>query len=153
LGVAAADHWAETTAALFAAAPYNANADPLDRVLGYLDFRSELIAGEIAEFTCLVGTMAQEAYASAPLIRDACARSIFGHAAKLEADIALAAEARGVTGDWTPASLARHIQAVLQGSFVLAKAANAPVLVRESITHLRRYVALLFQVQLKRSAS
>ena len=31
LGVAAADYWSKTTGALFAAAPYHANADPLDR--------------------------------------------------------------------------------------------------------------------------
>lgn len=32
LGVAAAEHWAATTSAFFAAAPYQAHADPLDRV-------------------------------------------------------------------------------------------------------------------------
>jgi TetR/AcrR family transcriptional regulator, transcriptional repressor for nem operon len=150
LGVAAAEHWTETTSAFFAAAPYHAHQDPLKRVLGYLDFRSALIDGEIADFTCLVGTMTQEAYDSAPSIRDACARSIFGHAATLEADISAAMEARGVTGDWTAASLARHVQAVLQGSFILAKAANDPDLARESISHLRRYVARLLDQEVDR---
>jgi TetR/AcrR family transcriptional repressor of nem operon len=151
LGVAAAEHWTETTSALFAAAPYHRREDPLDRVLGYIDFRGALIEGGIADFTCLVGTMAQEAYASAPSIRDACASSIFGHAASLEADIAAAKDRLGVEGDWTPASLARHMQAVLQGSFILAKAANDPGPARESITHLRRYVEQLFRVQSGRS--
>lgn len=32
LGVAAAEHWAATTSSVFAAAPYQAHADPLDRV-------------------------------------------------------------------------------------------------------------------------
>jgi TetR/AcrR family transcriptional repressor of nem operon len=36
LGVAAADHWTETTGARFAAAPYHDHATPLDRILGYL---------------------------------------------------------------------------------------------------------------------
>ena len=39
LAVAAAQHWSDVTGALFAAAPYHALPDPLDRVLGYLDFR------------------------------------------------------------------------------------------------------------------
>ena len=36
---AATDHWSETTRALFADAPYHNHAAPLDRVLGYLEFR------------------------------------------------------------------------------------------------------------------
>lgn len=146
LGVAAADFWAETTSAFFASAPYHAPADPLDRVLAYVAFRKAIVEGEIAEFTCLVGTMAQETYASAPDIRDACARSIFGHAATLEADIEAAREMRGIKADWTAESLARHTQAVLQGAFVLAKAANDPALARESLDHLDRYIRHLFHI-------
>jgi TetR/AcrR family transcriptional repressor of nem operon len=144
LGVAAAQYWAETTSALFANAPYHLHADPLDRVLGYVAFRRQIIAGDLAAFTCLVGTMTQEVYDSSPAIRDACAASIFGHAATLEADIAAAMAARGITADWTPQSLARHTQAVLQGAFIVAKASGDPDLARESVDHLRRYIELLF---------
>lgn len=144
LGVAAAAHWAETTSGLFAAAPYHAHDDPLDRLIGYIDFRRQIIADDPAEFTCLVGTMAQEIYGSHPAIRDACAASIFGHAATLEPDIAAAIEAHGITAEWTPASLAAHMQAVLQGAFILAKASDDPEVARESVDHLRRYVELLF---------
>ncbi len=45
LAVAAADHWSETTGALFAAAPYHDASDPLDRVLGYIDFRKAILKG------------------------------------------------------------------------------------------------------------
>lgn len=144
LGVAAAEHWAETTAAFFAEAPYHAPDDPLDRVLAYVAFRRSMIAGELAEFTCLVGTMVQEVYVDSPAIREACAASIFGHAATLEADIEAAMRERGVRGDWTAQSLARHTQTVLQGAFVLAKAADDPALARESLDHLGRYIRLLF---------
>jgi TetR/AcrR family transcriptional repressor of nem operon len=144
LGVAAARHWSETTSALFAAAPYHAHEDPLDRVLGYVDFRKEIIDGEFAEFTCLVGTMAQEVYLSSPAIRDACAASIFGHADTLVADIKAARAARGVVADWTATSLALHTQAVLQGAFILAKASGDREIARDSVDHLRRYIELLF---------
>src|SRR5271169_1162225 len=53
LAVAAADHWSETSGALFARAPYHRFDDPLDRVLGYLNFRKSLLRGPVAEFTCL----------------------------------------------------------------------------------------------------
>ena len=147
LGLAAAEHWAETTTAFFAAAPYHAPADALDRVLAYVAFRKAIIEGELAEFTCLVGTLAQEVHASAPEIRDACGRSIFGHTASLEADIETARRDRGIaTPDWSAASLARNTQAVIQGGFVLAKAGNDPALAREALDHLDRYIRQLFGV-------
>lgn len=144
LGVAAAKHWDETTTAFFAGAPYHAPDDPLDRVLAYVAFRKSIIEGDIAEFTCVVGTMVQEVYATTPSIRDACADSIFGHAATLEADVEAAMRDRGIADDWTAESLARHTQTVLQGAFVLAKAGNDPALARESLDHLDRYIRHLF---------
>jgi TetR/AcrR family transcriptional repressor of nem operon len=116
-----------------------------ERVLAYVDFRKAILQGELADFTCLVGTMVQETYETSPAIRDACARSILGHAATLEADIEAAMAARGIVADWTAASLARHTQAVLQGAFILAKATGGPALAEESVDHLRRYIAFLFK--------
>ncbi len=144
LGVAAAAYWAETTSEFFKHAPYHAYSDPYDRLIGYVDFRKSIIDGELAEFTCLVGTMAQEVYGSHPAIRDACAASIFGHAATLEPDIAEVMKDRGVEADWTAASLAAHTQAVLQGAFILAKATGDAAVARESVDHLKRYLELLF---------
>jgi len=144
LGVAAAEHWASTTSDLFAAAPYHEPADPLERGLAYIDFRRSLIDGDPAEFTCLVGTMTQEVFDTHPAIREACRASIFGHAATLEPDIAAAIEARGMKPEWTAASLAAHMQAVLQGAFILAKATGDRAVALETIDHLERYVRLLF---------
>lgn len=146
LGVAVADFWAETTADFFAAAAYHAPPDPLARVLAYVAFRKAIILGEIAEFTCLAGTLAQEVYATAPDIRDACGHSIFGHTDTLVVDIEAARLDRGIADDWTAESLARHTQAVIQGGFVLAKAGNDPGLARESLDHLDRYIRYLFHV-------
>ncbi len=146
LGVAVADYWTETTSALFASAPWHDHDDPLDRLLAYIDFRRHIIAGDIAEFTCLAGTMVQEVYEASPAIRDACAASIFGHAATLEPDIEAAIRQYGIRASWTPASLAAHTQAVLQGGFVLAKASGDPDLARDSVDHLRRYIEMLFGI-------
>ncbi len=154
LAIAAADHWSITTGALFGAAPYHDLEDPADRIFAYLDFRASLIAGSPADYTCLVGTMIQEAFDTSPAVRDACAASIFGHAETLEADFEAAMLGRVNRGgpsvpSVNAASLARHTQAVLQGSFVLSKAANEPALVLEAIEHLRRYLECV----LGRSAS
>jgi TetR/AcrR family transcriptional repressor of nem operon len=147
LAIAAADHWSVTTGDLFEAAPYHEPDDPAERVLGYLDFRASLIGDAIERYTCLVGTMVQEAYATNPAIRDACGASILGHAATLEADIAEALMDAGTNAadvGAEAASLARHTQVVLQGAFVVSKAANDPAVVLESIGHVRRYFELLF---------
>lgn len=143
LAAAAADHWSQTTAALFASAPYHDHADPLTRILAYIDFRKDLVRGEIAEFTCLVGTMVQEAYETAPDIRGACWRSISGHAQTLEEDIQAAIEKYHVT-DVTAESLALYTQATIQGAFILAKAKNDAGVAIDMIDHLKRYVELLF---------
>ena len=51
----------------------------------------------------------------------------------------------GVTEDVTAESLALHMQCVLQGAFILAKATGSAAVAAESIDHLRRYVMFLFQ--------
>lgn len=145
LAVAAADYWSATTGVLFEHAPYHRHADPLDRVLGYVDFRKALLKGNVPEFTCLVGTMVQETYETVPAIRDACERSISAHAAKVEQDIIEAMDRYGIKADWTARSLALHTQAVLQGAFILAKAKGGPAVAADSVDHLRRYIELLFK--------
>ncbi|WP_299819957.1 TetR/AcrR family transcriptional regulator [uncultured Roseibium sp.] len=144
LAVAAADFWSETTGAFFENASFHSPEDPLDRVLAYLDFRKAILQGEMAEVTCLVGTMVQEVHDTSPVIRDACNRSITGHAGTLVADIAEAAELYGATLPGGAEGLALHTQAVIQGAFVLAKAGNDVRLAANSIDHLKRYVELLF---------
>jgi len=153
LAVAAANYWSEMTGALFASAPYHAHKDPLDRVLGYIDFRRALLQGEVPDFTCVVGTMVQEVYGTNPAIRDACDASISGHAQTVEADIAEAMKERGIRMGWTAKSLALHTQAVLQGAFILAKAKGGADIAASSVDHLRRYIELLFQAPKGRKAS
>jgi TetR/AcrR family transcriptional regulator, transcriptional repressor for nem operon len=145
LAIGAADYWSEMTSALFAGAPYHVPADPLERVLAYVDFRRELLHGELPEITCLVGTMTQEVYGTHPAIREACEASINGHAATLIPDIEAARAKYGVRGDWTAESLALFTQAALQGAFILAKAKNGVAPAIDMVDHLRLYIELLFK--------
>jgi len=149
LAIAAARHWGRVTSALFAAAPYHGHAEPLDRLLAYIDYRKALISGTLSQFSCFAGTTVQEVFETHPMIRDACSATISGHAATLEADIAGAMRQHRVKGEWTAKSLALHIQAVIQGAFILAKAAQDPKVAVASLDHLRRYLELLFQPQPK----
>lgn len=154
LGVAAADYWSECTGAFFAEAPFHHHPDPVGRVLGYIDLRLALIGGPVESFSCVAGTMVQEAFRSSAAIRIACEASIMGNARALEADIAEAMVQRGVTGT-TAESLSRHVQVVIQGAFVVAKTQEesaAPDMARDALRHLRRYFEFLFRVPQERSA-
>lgn len=145
LAVAAAQHWSTITTQFFQSAPYQKIEDPLERLLGYIDFRRDIIQGDLAEFTCLVGTMVQEAYESNPSIREACQKSIFGHSADVARDIEAAKRKYVPNAEWDSKSLALHTQAVIQGSFILAKSDQNAAIAADSITHLRRYLEFLFK--------
>jgi TetR/AcrR family transcriptional repressor of nem operon len=144
LALTAVDYWIEGSAALFDPAPYHTFADPLDRLLGYIDLRKSLLKGDLADYTCLAGTMVQEVYDTHPQIREACERSISTHAAALISDIEEAIRGRGMHPDWTAESLALYTQSTLQGAFILAKAKHSRGVAIACVDHLRRYVELLF---------
>jgi TetR/AcrR family transcriptional regulator, transcriptional repressor for nem operon len=150
LVLAAVAHWGAQTTGFFADAPYHAPDDPLDRLIAYVAFRKAILTGELPEFTCFVGTIIQEAYLTHPEISIACERSLTAHAKTLEADIRDAMRKYRVRGNWTVESLALHIQAVIQGGFILAKAKANAAAAAESLDHLRRYLELLFDTQTKR---
>ncbi|MCB1220795.1 MAG: TetR/AcrR family transcriptional regulator [Planctomycetales bacterium] len=144
LALAAVAHWDALTGGLFASAEYHRIEDPLERLLAYIDFRRELLQGELPDYTCFAGMITQEAYLTRPDLVAACERSITAHARTLEADIEAAIEQSGNRADWTAASVALHTQAVIQGAFILAKATGDTAIAADSIAHLRRYIELLF---------
>ena len=151
LAVAAAKHFSQMAQGLFATAAYHEAADPLDRLLGYVAFREQLLAGELAEYTCLLGTLAQETYDSHPNIRAAVAHELAVHIEALLPDIAAARKRYAPKARWTPESLGYFIQSVLQGAFIFAKARQGPEVAREALAHLRNYLVLAFPRPKKRS--
>lgn len=150
LAVSAARHFASLADGLFSTAPYRKLSDPLDRLLGYVEFRESLLEGELHAFTCLLGTMVQEAYGTHPVIRKACENGLREHTAMLELDIAAALRTYGGDGQWSAASLAVYMQAVIQGAFILAKAQQGPAVAAACLDHLRRYIQTLFSHPKKR---
>lgn len=145
LAIAAAEHWSSVTGNLFAHAPYHLLQDPLERLLAYVQFRKDLLRGRLPEFTCLVGTMVQETYFAHPKIRAACYESIFGHALTYEPYIEEAKAKHCPTATWSSKSLALHIQANIQGAFILAKASGNISDAVASLEHLERYLRLVFK--------
>jgi TetR/AcrR family transcriptional repressor of nem operon len=147
LAVAGAQQWtARAEQLIFTLPPWTRLEDPLERLLAHIDFRMAMIDGPAEDFTCLVGTMVQEAFATNDAIRAACDASIAAYAERLAEDIQPAIDRHGIAYGTTALGLAYHIQAVLQGAFILAKAKGDPAVARDTVIHLKRYVEMLFGV-------
>ena len=145
LALSATAHWEAITEGLFATAPYHKPVDPFDRLLGYVEFRGAILTGELPDYTCLLGTLVQEIYATHPEIRAACDRGMSRHIAEITKDVVAAKKCYAPTARWSPESVGYFIQSVLQGSFVFAKAKQNPEVVRDNLEHLRRYLKALFR--------
>ena len=143
LGVALIDDWTAMTGTMFAQHPYNFLPDPLDRVLGYLDLRREILGQPLPDFSCVAGTTVQEAYESSPPIRAAAERSIRSGFEHILPHLRAALAAHPVPGV-TAESLAQQFQVATQGGIILAKALNSSAPAREAFDHLERYLRLLF---------
>ncbi len=148
LGVSAAGYFSKNAKDLFAAAPYHLANDPLERLLGYVDFRISLLHGETAEYTCLLGTMVQETYATHPGIRTACDAGMSAHVAELTKDIEAAKQLYAPDAGFSAESVGFFMQSVLQGAFIFAKAKQDPEMARNSLTHLRSFLEQLFKPNL-----
>lgn len=146
LAIAAAGAWTDIAEQrIFTLPDWNRIQDPLERLLGHIDFRLSMLDGPAEDYTCFVGTMVQESYNSSDPIRAACDASIRAYALRLAEDIQQAIDIYGIASGVSAVSLAYHIQAVLQGAFILAKANGHPVIARDSVMHLKRYVVILFK--------
>jgi TetR/AcrR family transcriptional regulator, transcriptional repressor for nem operon len=140
LAIEATRHWNDMTGALFASAPYQQVQDPRERILAYIDFRAQIVQGDLADVTCLLGTLVQETYDSHPAIRAACREGIEGHARTLVPMIAQAKALYAPDSDWSAENLALYTQAALQGAFILAKAQGDSRVAVGFIAHLHDYV-------------
>jgi TetR/AcrR family transcriptional repressor of nem operon len=147
LALAAIEHWNSMTGGFFATAAYHDAKDPLDRLLGYVDFRAAILNGEEADYTCLLGTLVQETYHTHPAIRAACDHGMASHIAELTRDIEAAKKLYVPRARWSTESVGYFIQSVLQGAFIFAKAKQGPDIVRQSLDHLRLYLKTLFDPQ------
>ncbi len=144
LALAAVAYWGTMTDSFFAAAPYRRLGDPFDRLIGYVDFRASILNGDLYEYTCLLGTLVQETYDTHPEIRVGCDVGMSNHIAELTKDVESAKALYAPTADWSAESVGYFIQSVLQGGFIFAKAKQSPVVVREDLAHLKRYLGTLF---------
>ncbi|MGB3500271.1 MAG: TetR/AcrR family transcriptional regulator [Mesorhizobium sp.] len=142
--LASIDHWNSFTGEAFRTAPYRDLSDPLDRLLGYVEFRIAMLDMTISEFSCLLGTLVQEVYSSHPKLLAACDAGMSGHIDELVADVAAAKALYAPDAPFSAESLGYFIQAALQGSFIQAKARHGSGVARDNLAHVSRYLETIF---------
>ena len=142
---AAAERWNEQSEAVFVASGHRDWDTASERVLAYLDFRIALLDGPVSKYTCYVGTVLQETHETHPELAADCAAVMMGHAATLEDDLAAALHISSEEAS----DLALHVQGVIQGALLLAKAEGGNRAARASLGHLKRYLELRMQENLE----
>ncbi len=138
------DAWRDNNRGFFAHAPYQQVADPVARLIAHVAVRRQMIAGPVEQYSCLVGTMAQELFATNPELMPHLSGEFEEHLDRLTGEIRAAQEAAGLEDKFAARSLALHMQAVVQGAFIVAKAAGGAADAVQCLDHLENYLRLLF---------
>jgi len=118
--------------------------DPLDRVLGWMDFGIAESRNPESLRGCLLGTFSQELSLTHELIRRECQAKLGEWSKAIQKDLDLAARLHRPAVPIDTKSLADHCVAVFEGSILLSKARKDARPLRESLGHLKDYVKGLF---------
>src|SRR5262249_23415391 len=129
---------------MIASAPFRQAKDPLDRVLGRIDFYIEGVRQAKTAAGCLLGTFVQELSDTHPKIRSVCATCFDQTADDFKRDLDEAKAKYAPRARWSTQSLAEHFTAVAQGGIILAKAKQDAKVLEESFNHFREYLKCVF---------
>jgi TetR/AcrR family transcriptional repressor of nem operon len=147
-------HFHEGKVKNYEEAPFRKLADPLDRVLGRLDYVKESIGGEKRVTKgCLIGVFAQELAFTNPEIRDACQGFFTRIVRDFSSDLAEAKAAHAPNAKFDPKAVAQLYLAIVQGSLMLAKIADNNEVLRDNIEQFRSHLKWLFGLADKKSAA
>jgi len=118
--------------------------DPLERVLGFVDFLIAKARNPRLANGCLLGMFVQELSETHPKIRNACAACFSKQSGWLAVQLEEAKAKYVPRARWDPNTLAEHLIAVAQGSIILAKAKRERRVIEESLVHYKEYLRALF---------
>jgi TetR/AcrR family transcriptional regulator, transcriptional repressor for nem operon len=137
--------WDVGSAAMHEGASYRSIEDPVEKVLGCLDFYIALFGDPDLFKSCLAGTTVQEVSETHPALREA-AHACFLH--WQERFRALLDDAcRSTHQELDTASLAALFMATIQGSLVLYKASRDDSVIRGNLEHVREYMRTQFSAR------
>ena len=141
LAAACLAKWGGDMAAMDSTAAYRSMEDPVDRLMGCMDFYAAMFADANQLKSCLAGTIAQEIFDSHPTLRDACNQCFVGVEAGFVELIRDAIADTGIDVDAT--ALARLWTGTIQGSLILYKASQDASVIKSNLMHVRAYIGSL----------
>ena len=141
---AAVAEFAAAKARDFQNAPFRRLADPLDRVFGRLDFAIESATAQRMTKGCLIGMLAQEMSFTNPTLRIICGESFLRIGQDFEADLAEAKAIHAPKAAFDPRNLATLYVTIVQGSVIMAKAADSNAVMVENLEQFRHFIEVLF---------
>lgn len=144
LGRTVAERFYASMQEMVRSAPFLQLTDPLDRVYGRIDFLIGLSRDPKMAKGCLLGTFVQELAGTRPAIREVCAGCLEDSARGFKQDLDEAKAKYAPGAKWNTRSLADHLNAVVQGSIILAKAKQDRKVVEENLTHFKEYIKCVF---------
>ena len=141
---AALAQFSQAKASALQSAPFRKLADPLDRVLGRLDFLEKSLTSSPSPKGCLIGMFAQELSFTNAKLRNACHESFSRMGRDLETDLAAAKTLHNPKAAFSPKSVAAFYVAILQGSLIMAKTEESNAVIMANLEHFRHYLEGLF---------
>jgi TetR/AcrR family transcriptional repressor of nem operon len=124
--------------------PHLRKEDPLERVLGWMEFVSEHSRQPQTLKGCLLGTFAQELARTHESMRQECDFKFSEWTGRIRQDLDLAVARHRPGASLNTSSLADHLVAALEGAIILAKARGNGRPIRETMEHCKSYVKSLF---------
>lgn len=143
IAAACLDAWDEMTATMTRSALFNAIEDPVERVLGCIDFFAAMLSNPETIKSCLAGTVLQEVSESNHELRDAAGKCLANAERRFQSLLDEACTATGRQLD--TASLARLWSASLQGSLLLYKGSRDNRVFAQNMGHVRDYIEMLLK--------
>ena len=144
LGKAVLDRFYQVMQAKAAQSPHFKKDDPLERVIGWMDFASDQSRDPQSLRGCLLGTFCQELCQTHEAIRKECELKFGDWTGNLRRELDQAVDRHKPQAPIDTAGLAGHMVACLQGAIILAKAKRDGRPIRDAMGHCKAYVRSLF---------
>ncbi|MCB1229481.1 MAG: TetR/AcrR family transcriptional regulator [Verrucomicrobiae bacterium] len=144
IGRAAIEWWGDFGTNLYAEAWKDAERDPLEKIGRLFAIMEGFTEHENRVCTCVVGIMSQETAQSNDELRQFACRELERWSENVGALIASAKERHCPEATFDPVALAWHLNALWQGSMLIAKTLQDPSLIRRNLSLGREWLAGFF---------
>lgn len=131
-------HWCQMIQKMESSALFQSAADPVDRLVGAMNFYIGVFESPDMIKSCLAGTTVQEISETHPKLREAANACFVSGQSRFKSLIDAAAVANGRSVD--SESMAALWLATMQGALLVFKASRDATVIRRTLTHVRDHI-------------